>query len=1078
MNMSPIRCFTFALFLTMVACGGGGGSSTPPPPSLVPTISGVNPSHGSPGTAVVITGAFLNGATSVSFNGRAAFSFSVASTTEIDAVVPGSANSGAIQVTTPNGSATSPAFAVDAAMAPGITSYTPSVLSAGTVVTLTGTHFVGATQVQFNGAAAASFSVASDTQIQATAPGGLTAGIISVTTPGGTATSSSSYTVGQLTSAQVLMNTGFEQTSPIIWQGDTGVIYPIQNTTYTSHGGSYFAYLGGYGTVASDHITQDLYVPATAQSANVAFYLKIITSEPGSVATDSLSVAAWSTSNVPLGTLLTRSNANAADYTLYTVDLLPYKGQVVRLSFTSQEDAQNQTSFLLDDVLATIVAPPADLTPIITSFTPTSGIAGEQTVQIAGKNFFGLTAVTIGGINASYVLTDGTALSATVSAGAATGSAPIRITNAQGTGSAASNFTVAYGVPTIIGVNPAQGPVGTPVVITGTYLGYPGTTVTLNGQPIPLATQTVNQITFTVPVGATTGSLVINTPGGSVTRTFTVNTVSATLDLHIDKVELTQSTQTLDNSVPIVAGKDGLVRVFVLANQTNSATPAVQVTLMNNGLTVFGYPKTITAPGTNVPTALNEGTLSASWNLAVPGTDLTTPTGTGYSIQAVVDPTGAVPEADKTNNATSVSLSGTTVPIFKTTIFPVALSTGTGNISEANKAQWVARLAKMYPIGSVDVIVGVPFTPTTPNIVSTLSSDNLDSSWSNLLIDLQTKHLADATSDRYYFGAVNVSYSSGVAGLGYVPPSPSYSYQYRTAIGWDKTGYKDGGNYPEVFAHETGHNMGRQHSPCGGASSPDPAYPYASGLIGVWGYDNVLNQLYSPLTYEDIMGYCTPDWVSDYVYKEILNFRNGTGGFLLVGAEDNPLPKNLAVAQECLLVRGIVHDDGKVEMLPSFRTKALPSKIPSEGDYTLECLDQQGLPVFTAPIELMEVGCSPKGYERHFVMALPLTSGVLDSIIGLNVLKGGQVQATLRSASSLVRSIIATPEFRRLGSDRVQLTWDATIHPAALIRDADSGEVIAILSGGTQTLQTRAQRFDLVLSDGVSGQTHHLEIPD
>ena len=32
-------------------------------------------------------------------------------------------------------------------------------------------------------------------------------------------------------SAQVLMNTGFEQTSPIVWQGDTSVIYPNQDAT-------------------------------------------------------------------------------------------------------------------------------------------------------------------------------------------------------------------------------------------------------------------------------------------------------------------------------------------------------------------------------------------------------------------------------------------------------------------------------------------------------------------------------------------------------------------------------------------------------------------------------------------------------------------------------------------------------------------------------------------------------------------------------------------------------------------------------------------------------------------------------
>jgi hypothetical protein len=642
-----------------------------------------------------------------------------------------------------------------------------------------------------------------------------------------------------------------------------------------------------------------------------------------------------------------------------------------------------------------------------------------------------------------------------------------------GGGGSSAPPAAASSVPTLASVKPAQGPVGTPVVVTGTNLGDPATTATLNGVALSLTNQSGTQVSFTVPGAATSGNLVITTPGGSASKSFTVD-VGFTLDLQVSKVELTQSTQTLDNTVPVVAGKPGLVRVFALANQTNTAAPSVEITLKNNGEVVSGYPKTVAAPTSSVPTVLDESVLSNSWNLVIPGTDLTTPTGSGYTITAVVDPAGDVAESDKTNNTTTVSLTGTTVPTFKTTIFPVVLSSGTGNITAANKDAWAARLAKMYPVASVDVVVGAAFTPS----VSTLASDDSDSHWETLLNDLTAKHLADAASDRYYFGALNVSYASGVAGLGWVPGTSGSSFKYRTAIGWDKTGYHDGGNFPEVFAHETGHNMGRQHSPCGGAASPDPNYPYAGGLIGVWGYDSVLNQLYSPLTYEDIMGYCTPDWVSDYVYKSILAFRSGAGGFLTVEAEDVPLPQDQSVAQECLIVRGIVHASGQVELLPSFRTRALPSAVPSTGGFTLECQDQQGLPVYTTPLELMDLGCGLKGQDRHFVMALPLPSAVLDAIAGLHILQDGKLKTSLRSATAAARLTAVSPAVQRLEGDRVQLTWDATVHPAVLVRDTDSGEVIAILTGGSRTLGTLARRFDLVLSDGVSGPTHHLQMAD
>ncbi|WP_052571496.1 IPT/TIG domain-containing protein [Geothrix fermentans] len=1067
MHAFPTRCLPFVALAAFLACGGGGGGSTPPAP-VGPAISAVNPGHGSPGTAVVLTGTNLLGASAVSFNGSPAFSYQVVSASEIDAVVPGGATTGPVRVTTTAGSATSPAFTVDPFQVPTLTSFAPASLQAGATVTLTGTHFVGTTRVQFNGLDAASFTVLSDTSLQATAPSGLTAGTLAVTTPGGIATSATTYTVA--TSAQVLLNTGFEQTSPIIWRGDVGTIQGASGTQpeVVPHGGTQFSWLGGYGSTQSDQITQDLYVPATATSATATFYMKIVTAEPASGgARDSVLIEALDTSGASLGTLLTLTNLDASDYKARSVDLRPYRGRVVRLSFKSVEDAQRATSFLLDDVLANIQAPAGDLAPLITSFTPSSGVAGETTLQISGGNFFGVTGVAIGGAIVTPTLTDGTSLAAAVPASASVGSAPIQITNAMGTGTSAQPFSVIYGVPVVTGVNPTQGPVGTPVVITGSYLGYPATTLTLNGLGITPATLSPSRITFTVPAGATSGNLVISTPGGSATRPFTVNTAGTTLDLHVENVQVTQSTQDLNGSVPLVAGKDAFIRVFVLANQANAATPSVKITLMDqNAVAVPGYPKIVAPARSNVPTSLDESSLASSWNLAVPGTDLTMGLNGVYLVSAEVDPAGGIPEADKSNNTLVRSYSGIAVPVFRTTIFPVALANGTGNITEANKGAWVARLAKMFPVASTEVAVGATFTSSV-----TLKTDG--TGWDTLLNELTAKHLADGASGRYYFGAMNVPYSSGVAGVGWAPYASS-PFHYRTAIGWDKTGYQDGGNFPEVFAHETGHNMGRPHSPCGTAASPDPAYPYPGGSIGVWGYDTTTGQLKSPATDKDIMGYCSPNWVSDYVYKKILDFRSGPTGLIKVTDEDAPLPQDQSTARECLIVRGIVHADGQVELLPSFRTRSLPTSAPEPGDYTLEGVDQKNLTVFSTPVALMDLGCWPKGRERHFVMALPLEAAVLDAVTGLRMLRAGRPVASLRGSAAEA----APPEVQRLQNGKVQLTWDVSVHPAVLVRDADSGEVLAILSGGRQAFTARARRFELAFGDGGGGRTLRLKAPE
>ncbi|MCI0690403.1 DNRLRE domain-containing protein [candidate division KSB1 bacterium] len=78
---------------------------------------------------------------------------------------------------------------------PIIASFSPISGPTGTEVTITGNDFTGATSVNFNRTPASTFTIDSPTQIRATVPSVATTGKISVTTPGGTATSASDFTV-------------------------------------------------------------------------------------------------------------------------------------------------------------------------------------------------------------------------------------------------------------------------------------------------------------------------------------------------------------------------------------------------------------------------------------------------------------------------------------------------------------------------------------------------------------------------------------------------------------------------------------------------------------------------------------------------------------------------------------------------------------------------------------------------------------------------------------------------------------------------------------------------------------------
>ncbi len=504
------------------------------------------------------------------------------------------------------------------------------------------------------------------------------------------------------------------------------------------------------------------------------------------------------------------------------------------------------------------------------------------------------------------------------------------------------------------------------------------------------------------------------------------------LDFRIDGLYLTQATQRYDGSVPLVAGRDAYLRGFVVANQANTERPSLRVRLYNGATLVQTYQ--IPASGSGVPTAANQSSLASSWNVLIPGS-LIQP---GLKVLADVDPNGTIAETDRDNNQFPVSGTPQTVdvrtlPTFQVRLVPVLQQTNglSGNVTSANLESFLGDLKQMLPVSTYNADLHTVYTTTAP----ALQSGNGNSAWNTILSELLALRTADA-STQYYYGVVKASYTSGVAGMGFVGGTA------RTAVGWD---YLPSGS--NVMAHEIGHTMGRQHAPCGAVGGPDPAYPYAGGTIGVWGLQVNGLVLKAPTT-ADLMGYCQPTWISDYNWSAMVEYRQ-SGPSAVVGAG----------AGEGLLVWGRIGAGGIV-LEPGFVVPLESGAAPAPGSDQLELLAADGSVLRTVSFGAPLVGDLPGSPERQFAFVVPAGPNP-DAIAGLRVRSGGLVATRLTQPGG-------EPELavRRVDADRVSVRWNVARYPMAMVRDAATGRVLSFARGGDATLWARTDDVDVTLSTG------------
>jgi hypothetical protein len=171
--------------------------------AVVPTVSSISTSAGplAGGNSITIDGTGFLSTTAVDFGMTAATSFTIESDTTLVAVAPAE-SSGTIDITVVSTAGTSSTSSADKYTydgAPTLDSPSPfsDTATGGTPITLVGTGFSTATEVDFGSQAVTSFTINSDTSITVTAPAHMVGNVaLSVVGPGGSSnTEQFSYTV-------------------------------------------------------------------------------------------------------------------------------------------------------------------------------------------------------------------------------------------------------------------------------------------------------------------------------------------------------------------------------------------------------------------------------------------------------------------------------------------------------------------------------------------------------------------------------------------------------------------------------------------------------------------------------------------------------------------------------------------------------------------------------------------------------------------------------------------------------------------------------------------------------------------
>ena len=452
---------------------------------------------------------------------------------------------------------------------------------------------------------------------------------------------------------------------------------------------------------------------------------------------------------------------------------------------------------------------------------------------------------------------------------------------------------------------------------------------------------------------------------------------------------LTQTVQSPKFPVPLVAGEEALLRVFVTAARANQERlPPARASFHLDG--ALAHVADIPGqPGPGIPTEMDEGSLAQSLNALIPAHVIRP----GLEMVIDVDPDGsldpALGVAKRIPETGRAAVDVRVMPALDLTLIPLIWTHDPDSSVIATVAAMSEDPASHEMLSVARTLLPVEEIKVTAHEAVLTSAG----SWSPFRVSYPLATWFGITEairvmeggTGHYMSVLSRPRGGSAGGLARVGGRVSFS---------DLS--------PQTIAHELGHNMSLNHAPCGGASGPDRAYPHGDGATGDWGYDFADGGRLVPSHLYDLMSYCDPAWVGGYHFEKALRYRL---------ADEKTSGAQAAEPVRSLLLWGGVDAEGQPHLDPAFVVDAPPS-LPRRagGAYRLSVEDADGRELLSLSFDMPQTADGDGA--SSFVFAFPVGPG-WDSLASIT-LTGPGGSTTLDGETDLPMAILRDPRTGRV----------------------------------------------------------------